>query len=272
MRTGSRSLVEGERIVAVDDAGRAPARARRTPTIVDCARRRADARLRRLAHPRRCSAVRDTRSRRCARRATTTWRSRAGAAASTPRCATCALAREDELARAREAATRAARGQRVTTVEVKSGYGLSLDDELKTLRVDRAAARGAADARRRDVLGAHEIPLEYRDRAGGREEYIALLIGGDDSGGRAGAAGEFADVFCETGVYSAAEVRAHPHGGTGARARVEAARRRAHRCRRRRAGCRDRRHVGGSPRGGLRGGDAGARRQAPRWRRSCRGR
>src|SRR5215204_5354280 len=53
----------------------------------------------------------------------------------------------------------------VTTVEVKSGYGLSLDDELKTLRVIRRLAAALPMRIVPTWLGAHEIPLEYRDRA-----------------------------------------------------------------------------------------------------------
>jgi imidazolonepropionase len=94
-----------------------------------------------------------------------------------------------------------------TTVEVKSGYGLSLEDELKTLRV---IARLAADLPLRLVptwLGAHEIPHEYRARARGREDYIALLL--EEMLPRV--AGErlarFADVFCEPGVFTIEESR-----------------------------------------------------------------
>src|SRR5687768_11455870 len=64
----------------------------------------------------------------------------------------------------------------VTTVEIKSGYGLTVEDELKTLRV---VARLARDLPLRIVptwLGAHEIPLEYRAARDGRARYIDLLI------------------------------------------------------------------------------------------------
>lgn len=95
----------------------------------------------------------------------------------------------------------------VTTVELKSGYGLTLEDELKTLRVI---------ARLRDLLpmrvvptflGAHEVPLEYRDRRGGREEYIALLTEEMIPAVARERLADFADVFCETGVYTADESR-----------------------------------------------------------------
>jgi imidazolonepropionase len=95
----------------------------------------------------------------------------------------------------------------ITTVEVKSGYGLTLEDELKTLRV---IARLASELSLRIVptfLGAHEIPLEHRGSAASREEYVDLLV--NEMIPRVAAEGlaRFADVFCETGVYTVAESR-----------------------------------------------------------------
>ena len=85
--------------------------------------------------------------------------------------------------RGRAVRARACRGSRVsrrtasTTVEVKSGYGLSLEDELKTAARHRAAR---AELPMRIVptwLGAHEIPLEYRDDARRRApSYVEMLI------------------------------------------------------------------------------------------------
>ena len=94
-----------------------------------------------------------------------------------------------------------------TTVEVKSGYGLTLEDELKSLR---AVRRLAAELPLRLVptfLGAHEIPLEYRDRAGGREEYVGLIVGEMLPRVAAEGLARFADVFCEPGVYTVDESR-----------------------------------------------------------------
>ena len=95
----------------------------------------------------------------------------------------------------------------VTTVEVKSGYGLTVDDELKSLR---AIARVAAALPLRIVptfLGAHEVPLEHRESPATREEYIATLI--EEMIPRVAGLGlaRFADVFCETGVYTVPESR-----------------------------------------------------------------
>jgi imidazolonepropionase len=95
----------------------------------------------------------------------------------------------------------------VTTVEMKSGYGLSAVDELKTLRVIRRLSKAAPCRIVPTFLGAHEIPLEYRERDGGREAYIAevcdVMIPAVARDGLA----RFADVFCEHGVYTISESR-----------------------------------------------------------------
>lgn len=114
---------------------------------------------------------------------------------------------EDELYALARARLRTLARSGVTTVEVKSGYGLNVDDELKMLRVIR---RLAADLPVRIVptfLGAHEVPLEYRGSAAQRRAYIDLLVG--DLIPRVAAEGLalFADVFCETHVYTPAESR-----------------------------------------------------------------
>lgn len=94
-----------------------------------------------------------------------------------------------------------------TTVEVKSGYGLTLEDELKTLRV---IARLGAELPLRIVptfLGAHEIPLEHRDSSASRRRYIEILMNVMIPAVAAGGLARFADVFCETGVYTVEESR-----------------------------------------------------------------
>lgn len=95
----------------------------------------------------------------------------------------------------------------ITTVEVKSGYGLSVADELKSLRV---IARLAAELPLRIVptfLGAHEIPLEHRETAARRREYIELIVNEMLPRVRDGNLARFADVFCEQGVYTVEESR-----------------------------------------------------------------
>ena len=57
----------------------------------------------------------------------------------------------------------------VTTLEIKSGYGLALDDERKMLRVARRLGTTLGVAVRTTFLGLHALPAEYRDR---REDYV----------------------------------------------------------------------------------------------------
>lgn len=91
-----------------------------------------------------------------------------------------------------------------TTIEAKSGYGLSLDSELKILRVIR---RLAAEGMLRYVptfLGAHEIPDEYRGRI---DDYVELVTQEMlPMVAREGLA-EYCDVFCEPFVFPAEQSR-----------------------------------------------------------------
>jgi imidazolonepropionase len=94
-----------------------------------------------------------------------------------------------------------------TTVEVKSGYGLTVEDELKTLHV---IAKVASIVHLRLVptfLGAHEIPLEARATADGRSNYIDLLVHEMIPRVAQQDLARFADVFCEPGAYTVDESR-----------------------------------------------------------------
>lgn len=91
-----------------------------------------------------------------------------------------------------------------TTIEAKSGYGLTLDDELKILRViKRLDAETPLDLIP-TFLGAHEIPDEYRDA---REDYIWLIT--DEMLPRIAAEGlaRYCDAFCESHVFTVDETR-----------------------------------------------------------------
>jgi imidazolonepropionase len=114
---------------------------------------------------------------------------------------------EDELFALAEPRLRALAACGVTTVEVKSGYGLTLDDELKTLRVVRRLAAALPMRIRATWLGAHEIPLEFRERPGGRREYIDLLLHEMLPRVAGERLASFADVFCEPGVFTVYETR-----------------------------------------------------------------
>ncbi|HTK47486.1 MAG TPA: imidazolonepropionase [Gemmatimonadaceae bacterium] len=95
----------------------------------------------------------------------------------------------------------------VTTVEVKSGYGLSLEHELATLRVARRLAAALPMRVVPTWLGAHEIPLEFRERTRGRQEYVELLVHEMLPRVAAERLARFADVFCEPGVFTIEESR-----------------------------------------------------------------
>lgn len=114
---------------------------------------------------------------------------------------------EDELFRLAEPRLRALAASGVTTVEVKSGYGLSLEDELKTLRVVRRLADSLPMRVVATWLGAHEIPLDYRERADGRREYLDLLVHEMLPVIARERLASFADVFCEPGVFTVDESR-----------------------------------------------------------------
>ena len=94
-----------------------------------------------------------------------------------------------------------------TTVELKSGYGLSVESELKSLFVIRRLAEALPLRIVPTFLGAHEIPLEYRAAPRTRDEYIALIIDEMLPQVAAQSLARFADVFCEPGVYTPAEAR-----------------------------------------------------------------
>jgi imidazolonepropionase len=94
-----------------------------------------------------------------------------------------------------------------TTVEVKSGYGLTVEDELKELRVIRRLGEALPVRLVPTWLGAHEIPLEYRTTPGARNSYIELLVNEMLPRVVAERLARFADVFCEPGVFTVAESR-----------------------------------------------------------------
>ena len=95
----------------------------------------------------------------------------------------------------------------VTTVEVKSGYGLTLEDELKMLRVVRRLAEALPMRVVPTWLGAHEVPLEHREREDGRREYVEQLVHHMLPAVVREKLAQFADVFCEPGVFTVAESR-----------------------------------------------------------------
>jgi len=116
---------------------------------------------------------------------------------------TRAAAEDDLLAAARRYRDWFLRGG-TTTIEAKSGYGLSLESELKILRVIR---RLNGDRGLRCVptfLGAHEIPDEFRGRL---DDYVELVTREMIPAVAAAKLAEYCDVFCESFVFPAAKAR-----------------------------------------------------------------
>lgn len=89
-----------------------------------------------------------------------------------------------------------------TTIEAKSGYGLSLEDELKILRVIKQLGDETALRYVPTFLGAHSVPPEYRSR---RDEYVSLIIDEMLPAVANQKLAEFCDVFCEQNVFTTDE-------------------------------------------------------------------
>ncbi len=85
-------------------------------------------------------------------------------------------------------------GEGVTTVEIKSGYGLSLSQELKMLRVIRRLAEHAAVNISATLLAAHALPPEYAGRA---DEYVDLICDEIIPAAANEKLADAVDVFCE---------------------------------------------------------------------------
>jgi imidazolonepropionase len=109
-----------------------------------------------------------------------------------------------------------------TTAEVKSGYGLTEEHEIRSLRILASLAGDPAVPRLvPTVLAAHEIPPEYRDDRG---EWVRIVA--EEIVPRAAREGlaRYCDVFCEEGVFTVPESRRILEAGrrAGLRLRVHA--------------------------------------------------
>jgi imidazolonepropionase len=113
-------------------------------------------------------------------------------------------ATEEELAERVETRLDSMLSWGTTTAEAKSGYGLSLTDELKQLRAIRTASANHAVDLVPTLLAAHEVPPEHRET---RQHYLDLIC--EEIVPRAAEEGlaRFSDVFCEQGVFTQEESR-----------------------------------------------------------------
>jgi imidazolonepropionase len=95
-----------------------------------------------------------------------------------------------------------------TTVEVKTGYGLEVESEIKMLRVIRALGRGSAEPVKVGIvptlLAAHALPAAYQDR---REEYLEAVISRLIPFAAQHRLAEFIDCFCDRGSFKVDECR-----------------------------------------------------------------
>ena len=91
----------------------------------------------------------------------------------------------------------------VTTVEIKSGYGLDMDAELKMLRVARRIGKEGGVRVRTSYLGLHALPPEYRDD---REAYVDLAVGDILDQAHHHDLIDAVDAYCEPIAFTTGEV------------------------------------------------------------------
>lgn len=108
-------------------------------------------------------------------------------------------ASEDELARTATERFRSMLAFGTTTIEVKSGYGLRTEDELKILRATAQAGQAAGVDVVRTFLGAHAIPPEFEGRA---DDYVELVAGEMIDAVAGSRLASFCDVFVDDGFFT----------------------------------------------------------------------
>lgn len=96
-------------------------------------------------------------------------------------------------------------------VEIKSGYGLTTEAELKMLRVIRRLKEASPLTIKANFLGAHGVPLEYRGRQG---DFVNLVIDEMIPQVAKENLAEFIDVFCDTGFFTVEETARMLETGT----------------------------------------------------------
>jgi len=87
-------------------------------------------------------------------------------------------------------------------VEIKSGYGLTTEDELKMLRVIRRIKESSPLTVRSTFLGAHAVPAEYRHD---RDGYVDLIVNEMIPAVAAERLADYIDVFCDRGFFTVEE-------------------------------------------------------------------
>jgi imidazolonepropionase len=113
---------------------------------------------------------------------------------------------EDELHAQSLSRLRRMRAAGTTTLEIKSGYGLDLETELRQLRVARRL-RAAGFRIKTTCMVAHAIPQEARNAPGGREAFIDRICDEILPTVAAQHLADYADVFCDRGAFTVEESR-----------------------------------------------------------------
>jgi imidazolonepropionase len=109
------------------------------------------------------------------------------------------LASEDDLLAGARARLYEVIGMGTGAIEIKSGYGLTLESEMKMLRVIRRLKEESPIPVKATFLGAHAVPLEYRER---REDYISLIINEMLPAVAGEGLADYCDVFCDKGFFT----------------------------------------------------------------------
>jgi len=106
-------------------------------------------------------------------------------------------------------------------IEIKSGYGLTVEDELKMLRVIKRIRNAVPVAIKATFLGAHALPIEYKEK---RSEYIDLIIDKMLPKVIEEELADFVDVFCDKGFFTVNETDRilEAASGLGLRAKIHA--------------------------------------------------
>lgn len=106
-------------------------------------------------------------------------------------------------------------------IEIKSGYGLNTEDELRMLRIIRKIRENTPAEVKATFLGAHALPQEFRDD---RDGYIELVINEMIPAVASEELADFIDVFCDTGFFTVEETERILMAGIkyGLRARIHA--------------------------------------------------
>jgi imidazolonepropionase len=113
-------------------------------------------------------------------------------------------ASRDELSAQAGGRLEALLSEGVTTVEIKSGYGLDLENELKCLEVARGLAQGRSVTIATTLLGAHAVPPEYRGRA---DDYVSFVCDQLIPAAAKRGLADAVDAFCEGIGFSRDQTR-----------------------------------------------------------------